>query len=101
MRLCEQAMRASTHSGDELTKNFLLNNKGMNIFVQGGKIILYMLPGAAFPSCTWGYLVAALSMGIGLQIFIHAEEEILRHLFGQDYADYMARVDRLVPFMKP
>jgi protein-S-isoprenylcysteine O-methyltransferase Ste14 len=34
-------------------------------------------------------------------IFIGEEEEQLTKAFGKDYEDYLARVDRLVPFKKP
>ena len=33
--------------------------------------------------------------------FIGKEEEQLTKAFGKEYEDYMARVDRLVPFKKP
>ena len=39
-------------------------------------------------------------MGIIL-IFIGKEEKQLTTVFGKDYEQYLARVDRLVPFKKP
>jgi protein-S-isoprenylcysteine O-methyltransferase Ste14 len=34
-------------------------------------------------------------------IFIGKEEQQLTYAFGKQYEDYLARVDRLVPFKKP
>jgi protein-S-isoprenylcysteine O-methyltransferase Ste14 len=34
-------------------------------------------------------------------IFIGTEEKQLTQAFGKQYEDYLARVDRLVPFKKP
>jgi protein-S-isoprenylcysteine O-methyltransferase Ste14 len=34
-------------------------------------------------------------------IFIGEEEEQLRVAFGKEYEDYLARVDRLIPFKRP
>jgi protein-S-isoprenylcysteine O-methyltransferase Ste14 len=34
-------------------------------------------------------------------IFIDVEEKQLKEAFGKEYEDYLARVDRLIPFKKP
>jgi protein-S-isoprenylcysteine O-methyltransferase Ste14 len=37
----------------------------------------------------------------GVMLFIVKEEQQLTRAFGREYTDYLARVDRLVPFKKP
>jgi protein-S-isoprenylcysteine O-methyltransferase Ste14 len=59
--------------------NLFKNQNGMNVVGQGGKIILYA----------------------GVMIFIGVEEKQLNQVFGKEYVDYTARVDRLIPFKKP
>lgn len=61
----------------------------------------FILPAAACLSRNPLYLLTAVVLGIGVQIFIRAEERQLGQVFGREYADYLARVDRLVPFKKP
>jgi protein-S-isoprenylcysteine O-methyltransferase Ste14 len=43
----------------------------------------------------------AVFLGIGVWVFIRAEERQLGQVFGHEYAVYLAKVDRLVPFKKP
>jgi protein-S-isoprenylcysteine O-methyltransferase Ste14 len=50
---------------------------------------------------TWVYLVASAFLYAGVMLFIGTEEEQLRQAFGREYEDYMARVDRMIPFKKP
>lgn len=39
--------------------------------------------------------------GMNIMISIGTEEQQLTECFGREYEDYMARVDRLVPFRAP
>ncbi|MEJ2305022.1 MAG: hypothetical protein P8Y14_26170 [Anaerolineales bacterium] len=94
----------------------------MSIVGQGGKIILFMLPSliaalwvhaiyssvtffvlpaVALMTLTWVYFVPAVFLYGGVMIFIGTEEKQLTQAFGKEYEDYLARVDRLVPFRKP
>jgi protein-S-isoprenylcysteine O-methyltransferase Ste14 len=50
---------------------------------------------------TWVYLVVSAFLYAGVMIFIGTEEKQLTKAFGQKYKDYLARVDRLIPFKKP
>jgi len=61
----------------------------------------FILPGVALLSLTWVYIVPSVFLYVGVMIFIGVEERQLAEAFGQEYLDYMARVDRLVPFRKP
>ena len=61
----------------------------------------FILPGIALLTLTWVYLVVSLFLYLGVQIFIHEEEDQLTRAFGSQYVNYMASVDRLIPFRKP
>jgi protein-S-isoprenylcysteine O-methyltransferase Ste14 len=60
-----------------------------------------ILPAVALMTMTWVYFVPSVFLYAGVMIFIGEEEEQLTKAFGKDYEDYLARVDRLVPFKKP
>ena len=64
-------------------------------------VALFILPGFTLLSLTWVYLVPAVFLVAGVLIFIRREEAQLTQVFGQAYVDYLARVDRLIPFRKP
>jgi protein-S-isoprenylcysteine O-methyltransferase Ste14 len=64
-------------------------------------VTFFVLPAAALLTWTWVYLVPAVFLYVGVMIYIGTEEEQLTQAFGQEYVEYMARVDRLVPFKKP
>jgi protein-S-isoprenylcysteine O-methyltransferase Ste14 len=64
-------------------------------------VTFFVLPATTLMTLTWVYLVAAAFLYAGVMMFIGTEEEQLRQAFGQEYEDYMARVDRMVPFKKP
>ena len=64
-------------------------------------VTFFILPAIALITLTWVYLVPAVFLYAGVMIFIGVEEEQLTKAFGKAYEDYMARVDRLVPFKKP
>lgn len=61
----------------------------------------FILPAVALMTLTWVYLVASVFLYAGVMIFIGAEERQLTRAFGREYQDYLARVDRLIPFKKP
>jgi protein-S-isoprenylcysteine O-methyltransferase Ste14 len=61
----------------------------------------FILPGVALITLTWVYFVPAVFLYTGVMIFIGEEEKQLTQAFGKEYEDYVARVDRLVPFKKP
>jgi protein-S-isoprenylcysteine O-methyltransferase Ste14 len=61
----------------------------------------FVLPAVALMTLTWVYFVASVFLYVGVMIFIGTEEKQLTKAFGKEYEDYMARVDRLVPFKKP
>jgi protein-S-isoprenylcysteine O-methyltransferase Ste14 len=61
----------------------------------------FLLPAIALMTLTWVYLVPSVFLYAGVVIFIGTEEKQLTKAFGKDYEDYLARVDRLVPFKKP
>lgn len=64
-------------------------------------VTFFVLPAVALMTLTWVYLVASIFLYAGVMIFIGTEEKQLTKAFGKEYEDYMARVDRLVPFKKP
>ena len=64
-------------------------------------VTFFILPAVALLTSTWVYLVAAVFLYAGVMIFIGKEEQQLTEAFGKEYKDYLARVDRLVPFKKP
>ncbi|MCL4562130.1 MAG: isoprenylcysteine carboxylmethyltransferase family protein [Chloroflexi bacterium] len=62
---------------------------------------LFILPAVALITLTWVYFVPSVFLYSGVMIFIGTEERQLTKAFGNQYEDYLARVDRLVPFKKP
>lgn len=63
--------------------------------------IFFILPGISLLTLTWVYFIPAIFLYVGVMIFISVEERQLTQAFGKAYEDYLARVDRLVPFKKP
>ena len=61
----------------------------------------FILPAIALLTLTWVYFVVSVFLYVGVMIFIGDEEKQLKMAFGKEYEDYMASVDRLVPFRKP
>ena len=61
----------------------------------------FLLPAVSLITLTWVYFVVSIFLYIGVMIFISVEEKQLAEAFGQEYEDYRARVDRLIPFRKP
>lgn len=64
-------------------------------------VTFFILPAVALMTMTWVYFVASVFLYVGVMIFIGKEEKQLTKVFGKEYEDYKARVDRLVPFKKP
>jgi protein-S-isoprenylcysteine O-methyltransferase Ste14 len=64
-------------------------------------VTFFVLPATALMTLTWVYFVASVFLYTGVMIFIGKEEEQLRQAFGKEYEDYLAKVDRLIPFKKP
>ncbi len=61
----------------------------------------FILPAVALITLTWVYFVPSVFLYAGVMIFIGKEERQLTKAFGKEYKDYLARVDRLIPFKKP
>ncbi len=61
----------------------------------------FILPAVALITLTWVYFVPSVFLYAGVMIFIGKEEEQLTKAFGKEYVDYLASVDRLIPFKKP
>jgi protein-S-isoprenylcysteine O-methyltransferase Ste14 len=64
-------------------------------------VTFFILPAVALITLTWVYFVPAVFLYVGVMIFIGTEEQQLTQAFGKVYEDYLANVDRLVPFKKP
>jgi len=64
-------------------------------------VTFFILPAVTLLTLTWVYLVPSVFLYVGVMIFIGKEEQQLTQAFGKEYKDYLARVDRLVPFKKP
>jgi len=63
-------------------------------------VTFFILPVVALMTLTWVYLIVSVFLYVGVMIFIGTEEQQLTKAFGQQYEEYMASVDRLVPFKK-
>jgi protein-S-isoprenylcysteine O-methyltransferase Ste14 len=64
-------------------------------------VTFFILPAVALLTITWVYFVASVFLYVGVMIFIGKEEKQLTNAFDKQYEEYLARVDRLVPFKKP
>ena len=64
-------------------------------------VTFFVLPAVALMTLTWVYFVASVFLYVGVMIFIGTEEKQLTKAFGKVYEDYLAKVDRLIPFRKP
>ena len=61
----------------------------------------FILPAVTLITQTWVYCVVSIFLYSGVMIFIGKEEEQLTKVFGKEYENYLARVDRLIPFKRP
>ena len=64
-------------------------------------VTFFILPAVTLITLTWVYVVVSAFLFAGVMIFIGVEEQQLKQVFGKEYENYLARVDRLVPFKKP
>ena len=64
-------------------------------------VTFFILPAVALLTLTWVYFVPSVFLYAGVMIFIGKEEKQLTAAFGGEYEDYMARIDRLIPYKKP
>lgn len=64
-------------------------------------VTFFILPAIALITLTWVYFVASVFLYVGVMIFIAKEEKQLTKVFGNNYKNYKAKVDRLIPFKKP
>jgi protein-S-isoprenylcysteine O-methyltransferase Ste14 len=64
-------------------------------------VTFFVLPAVSLITLTWVYFVPAVFLYSGVMIFIGVEENQLTLAFGKEYEDYLARVDRMVPFKRP
>jgi len=64
-------------------------------------VTFFILPAVALMTLTWVYFVVSVFLFVGVMMFISTEEKQLTQAFGKEYEDYLARVDRLIPFKKP
>lgn len=63
--------------------------------------IAFILPAISILALTWVWLAVALAMYAGVRIFIGPEEKKLLGVFGDEYARYLKRVSRILPFAGP
>jgi len=64
-------------------------------------VTFFILPAVTLITLTWVYFVVSVFLYMGVMIFIGKEEKQLTETFGKEYEDYLARVDRMIPFRKP
>lgn len=64
-------------------------------------VTFFILPAVALMTMTWVYFVPSIFLYTGVMIFIRTEEKQLTKAFGTVYENYLTRVDRMIPFMKP
>jgi protein-S-isoprenylcysteine O-methyltransferase Ste14 len=64
-------------------------------------VTFFILPAVALITLTWVYFVVSIFLYVGVMIFIGTEETQMTRAFGREYEEYLARVDRLIPFKKP
>jgi protein-S-isoprenylcysteine O-methyltransferase Ste14 len=64
-------------------------------------VTFFIHPAVALLTLAWVYFVPSVFLYMGVVTFIGVEEKQLTDAFGKEYQDYLARVDRLIPFKKP
>ena len=64
-------------------------------------VAFFILPAFALLTLTWVYFIVSIFLYTSVMIFIDTEEKQLIGVFGQEYSNYLRKVDRLVPFKKP
>jgi protein-S-isoprenylcysteine O-methyltransferase Ste14 len=63
--------------------------------------IVFVLPALSLLTLTWVYFGVAAFLYVGVRIFIGKEERQLLQVFGDEYAGYLGRVSRILPFARP
>jgi protein-S-isoprenylcysteine O-methyltransferase Ste14 len=63
-------------------------------------VTFFILPAISILYLTWVYFVVAIFLYIGVVIFIGKEEKALTDTFGEEYKEYMKKVNRMIPFLK-
>ncbi len=63
-------------------------------------VTFFVLPAVSLITLTWVYVVASIFLYAGVMIFIGKEEKKLVNTFGKEYESYLARVDRMIPWLK-
>lgn len=79
-----------THGAYEICRNPIYSS-----------FILFILPAISILTLTWVYLGVSVFLYIGVMLFIGKEEKQLLQVFGEDYARYLKRASRIIPFIKP
>ncbi len=64
-------------------------------------MIWLVLPAVSCITQTWIYLAVSVFLYLSVILFIRKEEKRLLAAFGKEYEDYLKRVHRLIPFVKP
>jgi protein-S-isoprenylcysteine O-methyltransferase Ste14 len=64
-------------------------------------VTFFILPAVTLMTLAWVYVIPSFFLYTGVMIFIGTEEKQLIQAFGKEYVDYMARIDRMVPFKQP
>jgi protein-S-isoprenylcysteine O-methyltransferase Ste14 len=65
------------------------------------RVTFFILPAVSLLTMTWVYFAVSVFLYIGVMIFISKEEKQLKKVFGKKYEMYMAKVNRMIPFIKP
>ena len=64
-------------------------------------LIHLRLPAISVLTLTWVYVGGTIFLYVGVAIFIGKEERQLLRVFGEEYAYYLTRVSRIIPFAGP
>jgi len=64
-------------------------------------VAIFILPAVSLLTLTWLYFVVSAFLIAGVVIFIGAEERKLVAVFGRQYEDYLQKVHRIIPLVKP
>ena len=63
--------------------------------------ILLILPAISILTLSWVYISVSIFLYIGVMLFRGKEEKQPLQVFGEDYANYLKNVSRIIPFIKP
>jgi protein-S-isoprenylcysteine O-methyltransferase Ste14 len=62
---------------------------------------LFIIPGISLMMGTLAYLLVSIALVFAVLIFIGKEEKKLVQVFGKEYEEYLTRVSRIVPIIRP